>query len=730
MTAGAQGNVLEEIVVTAQKRESALQDTPIAMSAFSGDELNRAGAIDAFNLSDLIPNLHVGTEGARDAVFITIRGVSQTDRRNAADPTTAFHVDGAYVPRMSGISSYFYDVERLEVLRGPQGTLYGRNSTSGVVNVITNKPNLDNFGYNGELTVGDFGLTSLKGMINAPLSDNVGARVAWVKTDRDGYRDNGPLVTADGDDADELGIRGHLLWDISDNSSLLLSADMYRRTGVGAVGAATGCPTCNRTVGRGANGDLNTTGFRDNADDNLKIEFNHSFGDFDFAYLGSSRQHDRDYYMDSDNTAVYSSLLIEPFASESTSHELRFTSNFDGPFNFIAGGYYLDEEINSDFDVRPQHISGMVLSVRFVDIDMTIESEALFLNTTYDISDRLTLTAGVRTTDDEKDKGGVNNPANPTAGSYQLVSFVGLGPVAPIFPRAQVSNPSWSETTGKVGLDFALDADTLIYGSVGTGYKAGGFNRGSSDPLNKASSPRVNNLVVFNPETITAYEGGIKKTYRDGQARLNGSLFSYDYKDLQQGVVRSIGGILVNTTINAAQATIWGAELEGTWLFGESGSANLALGYLNTEFDEFVGLDEPLTDGADNLDVSGNELINAPDITATLVLVPKVWNLSKGTLTPRLQFHYESDSWTRPHNAPQDRRESYTKTDFSLFYESNDERWYADAWVRNIEDEDVRTYGSCGQSLQGASGTPKEIRGCASMFAAPRTFGVTAGFRF
>ena len=141
MTAGAQGNVLEEIVVTAQKRESALQDTPIAMSAFSGDELDRAGAIDAFNLSDLIPNLHVGTEGARDAVFITIRGVSQTDRRNAADPTTAFHVDGAYVPRMSGISSYFYDVERLEVLRGPQGTLYGRNSTSGVVNVITNKPN-------------------------------------------------------------------------------------------------------------------------------------------------------------------------------------------------------------------------------------------------------------------------------------------------------------------------------------------------------------------------------------------------------------------------------------------------------------------------------------------------------------------------------------------------------------------------------------------------------------
>ena len=143
-TAWAQ--VLEEIVVTAQKRAESLQDTPVAVTAFSGEQLEQAGVFDSIGLSNIVPNVTVGTEDARDAIFINIRGISQSERRNTSDPTTAFYMDGALVPRMSGINAYFYDLERVEVLRGPQGTLYGRNSTSGVVNLITRKPDLEAFG--------------------------------------------------------------------------------------------------------------------------------------------------------------------------------------------------------------------------------------------------------------------------------------------------------------------------------------------------------------------------------------------------------------------------------------------------------------------------------------------------------------------------------------------------------------------------------------------------------
>ena len=283
ITGSAGAQVLEEIVVTAQKRAEDLQDTPVAVTAFTGEQLQQAGVFDSIALSNVVPNVTVGTENARDAIFINIRGISQSERRNTSDPTTAFYMDGALVPRMSGINAYFYDVERVEVLRGPQGTLYGRNSTSGVVNVITRKPDLEAIGGDIQFGYGNYEAVDVKGALNVPFSDSFGARVAFTYNERDGYRDNGPLV-ADGDDADDLGVRGHLLWDISENTSLLLSADYYERQGVGPVMSGAGL---NVDVTSGViypvspnpadTNPLNTEGFRDNTDTNFKVELNHSF---------------------------------------------------------------------------------------------------------------------------------------------------------------------------------------------------------------------------------------------------------------------------------------------------------------------------------------------------------------------------------------------------------------------------------------------------------------------
>lgn len=743
----ARAQVLEEIVVTAQKRAEGLQDTPVAVTAFTGEQLQQAGVYDAIGLSNVVPNVTVATEDARDAIFITIRGISQSERRNTSDPTTAFYMDGALVPRMSGINAYFYDVERVEVLRGPQGTLYGRNSTSGVVNVITRKPDLEAFGGDIQAGYGNFDAVDVEGALNVPFSDNFGARVAFTYNERDGYRNNGPLV-ADGDDLDDIGVRGHLLWDNGENTSLLLTADYYEHKGVGPVLASVECADlgCNIPLvpDPADTNPLNTEGYRDNTDTNFKVELNHSFPFADLTFIGSYRDHERDYLMDTDGTGAsvflppagrlvpIDTVVVEQTESESFSGELRLNSNTDGRFRWILGGFYLDEDIAGDFRYQPVLPNGLHLNVQFVDKGFNVESWAVFANASVDVTDRFTLNGGIRYTEDEKNKGGVNNPADPTAGSYMTVTIREFGaPVAPVFPRAQVANPSWSEITYSFGLDWHVNDDTLIYVKNSKGFKSGGFNRGSVDPFKPSGAFNVANLIVYNPEQVIATEAGIKSTFMDGRARANFSLFWYDYSDKEEAVVRVIGGIPTNTAINAGQATIYGAELETSFLYGDHGGRiDVNVGWLDAEFDEFVGLDDPLTPGQDNLDLGGSEMVNAPDWNIGITWIPVELEAMNGILRPVVQFSFKSDYITRPHNQSVDLQDSYTRTNASLHWESNKTGLFLEGFVHNIENEDIQTASGCQQMVNGVAGSPFPGLGCTHMYQPPRTYGVRLGYRF
>ena len=743
----ARAQMLEEIVVTAQKRSEDLQDTPVAVTAFTGEQLQQVGVVDSIGLSNVVPNVTIGTEDARDAIFINIRGISQSERRNASDSTTAFYMDGALVPRMSGINAYFYDVERIEVLRGPQGTLYGRNSTSGVVNVITKKPDLEAIGGDLQVGYGNYDAVDVKGALNVPFSDSIGARVAFTYNERDGYRDNGPLV-ADGDDLDDIGVRGHLLWDIGESTSLLLSADYYEHQGVGPVGAQVECPDsgCNIPLAPDparAN-PLNTEGYRDNTDTNFKLQLDHSFPFADLTFIGSYRDHERDYLMDTDGTGAsvflppagrlvaIDTTVVEQTESESFSAELRLNSNSDSRLQWILGGFYLDEDIAGDFRYQPVLPNGLHLNVQFVDKGFNVESWAVFANASVDVTDRFTLNGGVRYTEDEKDKGGVNDPANPTAGSYMLVSIREFGaPVAPFFPRAQVANPSWNEVTWSFGFDWHLNDDMLAYVKYSKGFKSGGFSRGSVDPLNPSGAPNVANLIVYNPEQVLASEVGLKSTFMDGRARANLSAFWYDYSDKEEAVVRVIGGIPTNTAINAGQATIYGAELEATLLYGaHGGRIDLNLGWLDAQFDEFIGLDDPLTPGQDNLDLGGSDLVNAPDWNISATWVPAELEMLNGRLYPLVQFSFKSSYITRPHNQSVDRQDSYTRTNASLHWESVNTGLYLEGFVHNIENKDIQTSSFCQQQVNGVAGTPFPGLGCTHMYQPPRTYGVRLGYRF
>lgn len=698
------GNTVGEIVVTAQKRSENLSSVPLAVTAVSGEALSAIGAYDTSAIGFLSPNVNFANETSRDAVFITIRGISGTDNRNEADPTTAFHIDGAYVPRLSGANAYFYDLDRVEVLRGPQGTLYGRNSTSGAVNVVSQKPTGE-LGGHFEILLGNYDRVLTTGAVNLPLmGDRLALRAAFISEDRDGYRDNSP-TTVRGDDADDFAARFHLLAQPTDALKLLFTYETYQRSGVGGVQGLlpfTGNPRPNAAVTDPRSFPLNTRGFRNNDTNSFRAQADYDLGGVTATYQFSWRREERESFNDLDGTAISDSTLGEEFRSSANTHELRLTSNGDRTFDWMIGGFYLDETINSIFNVQiPTAIGAFSrLDFDFIDRDQKNESWAVFGQANLALSERLDLTLGARYTRDDKNK----------PDSAQVIRRLNAKGPPPLQTIIQNQSADWDKVTWRAALDYTLSDNTLLYGSVSTGYKAGGFNRGASQ-------------AIYDPETVTAYEVGAKTNAFDNRLRLGLSAFYYDYKDLQLAQVETgANNVIENITRNATSATIWGLEAEGEARFGKSTRIDFALGYLNAEFDSFPNVLDDLTSAIE--DLSGNKLVNAPSFSGTLGIEPFTVDLGPGTLKPRVQFHYESNSFLRIQNKDHDRKGGYSRTDARLRYEQTDGHWFAEAYVENIEDDDVVSSVSAGTLIIGVGPSFKGV------FLAPRTYGMRVGAKF
>ena len=335
--------VLEEIIVTAAKRETNLQDTPIAITALTGDML------DSFNIQsshDMISSV-IGLEGTLSAgnLALAIRGVNSENTDVTSDPTVAFHMDGVFRGRQSGGLALFHDIQRVETLKGPQGTLYGRNATAGSINVITNKP-VHNTEGSIEVLAGNYNRLGVRGVFNTSVSEDLLAvRFAFVDEDRDGYFDNGPEVERPYGDSVESAYRLHALLTPDDRLSVLLTADYQGRGGTGQGtnvlrGAddvlATDLPTPHTVL-------LNREGFRDDHFRTLKIEVNRSFDNADLTYIGAHYESDVNFGLDFDRTNVARDPLDIYNGSEQLSHEIRLASNGDGPLQWLGGLYSLDE---------------------------------------------------------------------------------------------------------------------------------------------------------------------------------------------------------------------------------------------------------------------------------------------------------------------------------------------------------------------------------------------------
>lgn len=699
---------LDEVVVTAQRRSENLQKTPLTLSAVTGEKLESQGVKMVVDIANQVPSLQITSSGAGSAQ-IFLRGIGSTNTTEVGDPAVAYHIDGIYIARSTSVGALFYDVDRVEVLRGPQGTLYGRNATAGAINVITRSPKFD-YEANGAIEVGNYGALTTSGMVNIPVSETIAVRAAFQQSRHDGYvvaLNKGPGTGGnDRYDQDDKSARVQVLWKPSDIFSLKLGTDYLHQGGAGggdqAYGSTrqTGDPwTCNCSTNLYRNNKF----FGAQAEANLDLEFGTLtyLGGYNFSRLDRSGE----------NAATGAPNFFKG-KDYTWSHELRLGGK-TGALDWVVGLYRFTEDNNVDF--RVFLATNSYLS--FIQPKVTAESWAAFGQGTYAVTDRFRVTGGLRYTEDQKARDG---------GTY-LTN--GVGAITSTVVR-NLADAKWDALNWKVGVDFDLTPDSMFYANIATGYKAGGYYDGVG-------------ANTYEPEEITSYEAGVKNRFFDNRLQLNASAFLYAYRDFQVSAIGNIAGQNATVTLNADEAEVYGVEFETNLVLTENDRLDASLSWLHAEYTDFV---LPLGDAFANnnanasiaacytanyaaaaprsTDFSGCRMARTPEWTINLGY-QHAWNLESGAkLTGRIQTHYETSKNLEYHGFAQNKEGAFTKSDVSLTYASSDDRWSLQGYVRNIEDEAIRT-ASSPNSTAGVS-----TNGTGEFYAPPRTYGLRLGVTF
>jgi len=700
----------DDIVVTATRTTSLASKTPVALTAISGEALRTAGVTDTTELGAQVPNISLDRNGG---LQITIRGVTSTDNTEKGDPSAAFMLDGIYIARAQAQEVAFFDLNRIEVLRGPQGTLYGRNTTAGVVNVITNKP-VDHFEAAANAMVGNFNTYQADAMVNVPVSDTLAVRGSAAYTRRDNYVIDG----AHSRDSlnpfkDDVSARLQALWHITPEINLLVRGDYSTlhsndafytratqafdltdpRNPIYISDGGKKIRTLDYSFGQRSDARFHTWG--------ISSELNWDFGPMTMTYLGSYRDFERrEHYVGNFGIPVHGPLDGDYWQ---TSHEVRFASNWTGPLKLQFGGYYFKEQADIRFYLTDTENFVGTPVFGFPQLAKA-QSFAGFGQATYSITPELRLTGGVRYSQDDKSRHGATvfqqtlqfNPATDTA-------------------LLNLASRKFHKTTWRAGLDYDLNSRTLLYGSVSTGYKAGGFNdgclAGASYRGQTCNQIRTADALYYAPETLTAYEVGVKTHTADNTFRINGSAFYYDYNNLQLSQSTLCNGAPCQVTQNAAKARIKGIELESIVVPTSRNRFDFTFTYLDGTYRSY----KPGPAGK-TVDYSGRSLDRAPRYT-TSAGYTYTYPLEDGgsisaSARTKLTASYVMTNFGTP---SQFRQPTFTRTDLTLGYNAPSDRWYVQAFARNLENYIAITSVDGNNNL--ATGDP-------------RTFGVRAGVRF
>ncbi|TRW17204.1 TonB-dependent receptor [Glacieibacterium frigidum] len=772
-----------DIIVTATRRESSLQKTPIAISAFSQATLDRQQVRDITDLARFVPSLQFSQQGDQSAVVLTLRGIGNDSAyTEVADPEVAIYIDGVYSPRSQGASVLAYDLERIEVLRGPQGTLFGRNATVGALSFVSAKPNFDGVSGYVEAIAGDYQRFGARGALNLPLSDTLALRIGFATERNDGYADFQPAPNAPGIDPaafvtsgkkyyarDQSSARVSLLWKPSDRLTWNLSAEGFLDKGAPVIGLLQtprpGTKRWSTLSDTAPDTDRYSVAVRSNIDYSITdgITATYIAG---FSRIGGSTRTDADAgalpptggFDPADPTKL---LFLGGFGENATiasrfdfmSHEFQLKSAGEQAFDWIAGVYYSHEKnyIRFDVDQRDGYRFGGTRAFvgSFIQANRQIDSLAGFGQLTWNVSDALRATGGLRYTHDKKeDIGGRNvtafgcpatGPCNvnifgqfPNATAAELVALLNAQGGAFSISNNDVKG-SWNKLSWLARVDADLAQDTLGYASVSTGFKGGNIQDGGE---------------TTDPETITNYEVGIKTRLFDRRLTLNLAAYYSDFKDYQVNQVRntrdSAGNVIASqiVTENAEGATAYGFEAEAVANFTDDDRLQLAATVQKTKLKTLITVDGRFDDAgnvANQRDLEGNELAHAPRFSATATYEHDFHLAGGGTITPRGTIHYETRSWLSFFNGDRtnrvvggvpvnygtdfDKQKSYSRSDFALRYTAPEDKWLLEAFVQNIEDGKIRTNAS-------TFGPTRYAPVFLSNLQPPRTFGARARLNF
>ena len=673
--------VFEEIIVTAEKRDESLQTISQAVTAITESEIDDKNITSFVDLTSIVPGVTVAKNEGYKTV-ISIRGVGNETNQNAiAAPSVAYHMDGVFIASPFSLQTDFVDIERIEVLRGPQGTLFGQNSTGGAINVISKKPSTSAFSSNASMTIGDYNLRKVSSSTNFPISDSVATKFTFTSTERDGFSKN--VVTGqDLDDASNISLRSDWIFELSDTSSLRIFGQYFDSDRNGA--AMRGIDDANDSMRKLSQDSLSKQELTSKV---IALIYESDLGYASLKILGSIqeddvlvvRDNDRHNYGDpvlaipglgADSTYQMAEFNPETSLVDTTTFEINLVSNepvLDGKLDWTIGAFYMEHEIenhirgyrDNDLDGNIRYVCGEpfadpsycythdfgipgrfdVFAAEFdfvTDAYPSRESYSIYGQTSYSVSDTLRLISGIRYSEDTFET--------------DVTNFFNVDPFQ--------AEGTGDEVTGRITGEFDVVEATMAYLSFSTGFKPGGTNLtyGFADDN---APPMV--FQTFEAETVDSVEFGLKTDLNDGNARANIAVFSYNYENLQFQATDPDpyrGGVA-----NIPESEMSGIEIEFTALISDSLTFDMNLGFLDTEvssnydvldnvdaYQYFFG-EEDLRYGLRE-NVKGNDLAKTPDVTADASLTYDTVSSSGNEITTVFQFVRRGEFMQRVSNNP------------------------------------------------------------------------------
>jgi iron complex outermembrane receptor protein len=678
---GLAQEALVEIVVTAQKREQNLQDVPVAIDAFSGAALQAAGAVQPVDLGAMTPNLSTKNAVGNTMPIFTLRGIGLNDFATNGTQPVGVYLDEVYLANNSELSFQLMDMQQVEVLKGPQGTLYGRNTTAGAVSFITNKPTRQ-FDAGVDVTGGQWGLFGVNAYVNGPLTDHLSARLS-VSGERqfEGYFVNDATGQHWGQTR-RGSWRAQLLWDF-DGTHVLVnyhggvdkSDNWYYKWVAEAVPGQTAvslqlaalAAQANPNIYHGNHAD-EPQPYIDNLSNGLTTTVDHDYG---FATLKSITSIEN---LDDVRTEDYGSVPVPDGWNRYAGHllqyseEARLTSNGVHTWNWIVGAFIGRDRLREG-DLYNE-LQNPVFSTYIYDVSylQTTTSAALFSHNDIALGDALHLTVGLRYTEEEK---------HYTGGTAALP---GVHASNPFYPDGTVCTPTclvdtvlkYHEPTGKLGLDYRFE-NALAYASYSRGYKSGGVTGFYVTDLGA--------MAPYKPEFINAYEMGFKSSWANNTLRFNGALFHYDYRDLQAFGVEANAQSVEFRIFNIDKSRVDGLELETSWLPFAGFKWDLGLGLLRSKVLEST-IQTTAASGA-FVGIVGNRLGNAPNAELDTAISYR-WTLAGArSATVEIDANYRGGTFYYVQGDPRQFEPAYVLVNPRLTLGGPGDVWKMSLWAKN-----------------------------------------------